>query len=53
VEARSFLFSYGDAGPGSESDKKKKSGAGKEASSPTVGQNKLECSSLESFSSLV
>ena len=28
VEARSFLFSYGNPGPGSESDKKKKSGAG-------------------------
>jgi hypothetical protein len=29
VEARSFLFSYGDAGSGADSDKKKKSGAGK------------------------
>jgi hypothetical protein len=28
VEARSFLFSYGNAGAGSDSDKKKKSGAG-------------------------
>jgi hypothetical protein len=28
VEARSFLFSYGDAGSGADSDKKKKSGAG-------------------------
>jgi hypothetical protein len=28
VEARSFLFSYGDSGSGSESDKKKKSGPG-------------------------
>ena len=28
VEARSFLFSYGDPGSGSESDKKKKTGSG-------------------------
>jgi hypothetical protein len=28
VEARSFLFSYGDPGSGAEADKKKKGGAG-------------------------
>ncbi len=39
VEARSFLFSYGDAGSGAEADKKKKGGAGLTDLLTLPGQN--------------